>query len=123
MHHIDELNASKEEESHASVDSPPASNSPALHSKDKEQRDKEQYHVHFKKKMKAVPQMAHVPHKRKGVKLIVSTKLNKKSPTFLDDDLDLEFDLGFRKGHKDSVLMGLDSLIALDDVTNPLYYK
>ena len=105
------------------MDLPPASNSPVSHSKDKEQRDKEQYHVHFKKKMKAGPQMAHILCKRKGVKPVVSTTLNKKSPTFLDNHLDLEFDLDFEDVHKDSVLMGLNSLIALDDVVNPFDFK
>ena len=122
-YHNDERNVSKDGESRASVDSPPASNSPALHSEDKEQHDKEQYHVHFEKKMKAGPQMAHIPRKRKGVTPVVSTILNKKSPMFLDNDLDLGFDLDFGDSHKDSVLMGLDSLIVLDDIVNPFDFK
>ncbi len=68
--------------------------------------------------------MAHVPRKRKSVKATVSTTLKRKARTFLDDDLDLGFD--FRNNLKDSVLMGLDSLIAgddADDVTNPFDFK
>jgi hypothetical protein len=122
-HHNNECIASKDKESCASVDSPPASDSPTLHSEDKEQRKEEQYRVHFEKKIKADPQMTQVPCKRKGVKPVVSTTLKKKSPTFLDDNLDLGFDLDFGDGHKDSVLMGLNSLIALDDVVNPFDFK
>ena len=65
--------------------------------------------------------MAHVPCKRKSAKAIVSTTLKRKFPTFLDDDLDIEFDFG--NDPNDSVLMGLDSLIAADDVTNPFDFK
>jgi hypothetical protein len=46
--------------------------------------------------------------------------LKRKAKTFLDDDLDFGNDL------KDSVLMGLDSLIAgddADDVTNMFDFK
>ena len=65
--------------------------------------------------------MAHVPRKRKSVKSIVSTTLKKKRPTFLDDDLDIGIDFG--NDPNDSVLPGLDSLMALDDVTNPFDFK
>jgi hypothetical protein len=103
------------------VDSPPASDSPALQLEDKEQRDEEQYHVQFDKNVKVGPQMAHVPCKRKNPKSIVSTTLKKKHPTFLDDDLDIRID--FRNDPNDSVLLGLDSLMAIDDVTNPFDFK
>ena len=103
------------------MDSPPASNSPAMQLEDKVQRDKEQYHAHFEKKMKALPQTAHVPCKRKSAKSIVSTTLRKKPPTFLDDDLDIGID--FENDPNDSVLLGLDSLMATDDVTNPFDFK
>jgi hypothetical protein len=105
------------------VDSPLASNSPALHSEDKEQRDKEQYHVQFDKNMKVGPRMARVPCKRKSVKSIVSTTLKKKRPTFLDDDLDIGCDLNFGDNPKGSILWGLDSLMAIDDVTNLFDFK
>ncbi len=74
--------------------------------------------------MKAAPQMAHVPRKRKSIKTIVITTLKKKPPTFLDDNLDFGFDFG--NNPNDSVLMGLDSLKAADDaddVTNPFDFK
>ena len=103
------------------MDSPPSSNSPTLQPEDEEQRSKEQYHVHFKKKMKAAPQMAHVPRKRKSAKSIVSTTLKKKCPTFLDDDLDIGLDFG--NNPNDSVLLGLDSLMAANDVMNPFDFK
>ncbi len=102
----------------------PASNSPALQSEDKEQRNEEQYHAHFERKMKAGPQMVHVPCKRKSAKSIVSTTLNKKRPTFLDDDLDIGLDFG--NDSNDSVLLGLDSLMAAndaDDITTPFDFK
>jgi hypothetical protein len=105
------------------VDSPPASDSPASHSKDEEQRDKEQYHVQFNKNVKVGLWMAHVPCKRKCVKSIVSTTLKKKHPTFLEDDLDIGCDLNFGDDLKDSILMGLDSLMAIDDITNPFDFK
>jgi hypothetical protein len=44
-------------------------------------------------------------------------------PTFLDNDLDLRSNLDFGDNPKDSILMGLDSLMALDDVTNPFDFK
>ncbi len=56
---------------------------------------------------------------RKSVRAPVSTTLKRKPHTFLDDDLDFGYDFG--NDLKDSVLMGLDSLIAdddADDVTN-----
>ncbi len=68
--------------------------------------------------------MAHVPRKRKSVKAAVSTTLKRKSCKFLDDNLDLGLDFG--NNPNDSVLMGLDSLIApdtADDVTNPFDFK
>jgi hypothetical protein len=65
--------------------------------------------------------MAHVPGKRKSAKSIVSTTLNTKRPTFLDDDLDIGLDFG--NNPNDSVLMGLDSLIAADGITNPFDFK
>ena len=68
------------------MDSPPASDSPAPQSEDKEQRDKEQYHIQFDKNVKVGPWMAHVPYKRKSTKSIASTTLKKKRPTFLDND-------------------------------------
>ena len=71
--------------------------------------------------MKALPQTAHVPCKRKSAKSIVSTTLRKKPPTFLDDDLDIGLD--FENDPNDSVLLGLDSLMATDDVTNPFDFK
>ncbi len=100
---------------------PPASNSPTSQSEDKEQREKEQYHVQFDKNVKAVPRVAHVPHKRKSAKSIVSTTLKKKRPTFLDNGLDIGLDFG--NIPNDSVLLGLDSLMATDDVTNPFDFK
>ncbi len=106
------------------MDLPPSSNSPASQSEDKEQREEEQYHVHFEKKMKAAPQMAHVPCKRKSVKTIVSTTLKKKCPTFLDNNLNIGLDFG--NNPSDSVLLGLDSLMAADDaddVTNLFDFK
>jgi hypothetical protein len=106
------------------MDSPPSSDSPASQSEDEEQREEEQYHVHFEKKMKAAPQMAHAPRKRKRAKSIVSTTLKKKCPTFLDNDLDIGLDFG--NDPNDSVLLGLDSLMAADDaddVTNPFDFK
>ena len=120
-HHNGNHKAIKDEKSRASMDSPPARDSSALQSEDKEQRDEEQYHVHFEKKMKAGPQMAHVPCKRKSAKLIVSTTLKKKRPTFLDDNLNIGLDFG--NNSNDSVLLGLDSLMAADDVTNPFDFK
>ncbi len=54
----------------------------------------------------------------------MSTTLKRKSHTFLDNDLDLRFDFG--NNLNDSVLMGLDSLVATvdaDDVTNPFDFK
>jgi hypothetical protein len=68
--------------------------------------------------------MARVPRKRKSVKTPVSTTLKRKAPTFLDDNLDFGYDFG--NNLTDSVLMGLDSLIAgdnADDVTNPFDFK
>jgi hypothetical protein len=103
------------------MDLPPASDSPALQSEDEEQRDEEQYHIQFNKNVKVGPWMAHVPCKRKSVKSIVSTTLKKKHPTFLDNDLDIGLDFG--NDPHDSVLLGLDSLTADDDVTNPFDFK
>ena len=103
------------------MDSPPASNSPTLQSEDKEQRDKEQYYIQFDKNVKVGPWMAHVPGKRKSAKSIVSTTLKKKHPTFLDDDLDIGLDFG--NDPHDSVLLGLDSIMAEDDGTNPFDFK
>jgi hypothetical protein len=65
--------------------------------------------------------MAHVPCKRKSAKPIVSTTLKRKFPTFLDANLDIGLD--FENDPNDSILMGLDSLIAADDVTNPFDFK
>ncbi len=68
--------------------------------------------------------MARVPCKRKSIRSPVNTTLKRKARTFLDDDLDLGFDFG--NDLKDSVLMGLDSLIAgddADDVTNQFDFK
>jgi hypothetical protein len=39
----------------------------------------------------------------------------------LDDDLDIGLD--FENDPNDSVLLGLDSLMATDDVTNPFDFK
>jgi hypothetical protein len=103
------------------VDLPPASNSPASQSEYKEQRDEEQYHVQFDKNVKVGPRVAHVPCKRKSTKSIVSTTLKKKCPTLLDDNLDIGLDFG--NDPNDSVLLGLDSLMAIDDVTNPFDFK
>jgi hypothetical protein len=106
------------------MDSPPASDSLVLHSEDEEQGEEEQYHVHFDRNDKGGACMAHVPCKRKSAKATVSTTLKRKSHTFLDDNLDIGFDFG--NNPNDSVLMGLDSLIATDDaddVTNPFDFK
>ncbi len=103
------------------MDSPLASDSPASQSEDKEQRNEEQYHVQFDKNVKVGPRMAHVPRKRKSAKSIVSTTLKKKRPTFLDDDLDIRIDFG--NNPNDSVLLGLDSLMAINDGTNPFDFK
>ena len=103
------------------MDSPPASDSPVSQSEDEEQHDEEQYHIQFDKNVKVGPWMAHVPRKRKSAKSIVSTTLKKKCPTFLDDDLDIRIDFG--NNPNDSVLMGLDSLMAIDFVTNPFDFK
>jgi hypothetical protein len=106
------------------MDSPPASDSAVSRSEDEEQDKEEQYHVHFDKNVKRGSGMAHVPCKRKSVRAPVSTTLKRKARTFLDDDLDFGFDFG--NNLKDSVLMGLDSLIAgddADDVTNPFDFK
>ncbi len=103
------------------MDLPLASNSPVLHSEDKEQGKEEQYHVQFDRNVKGGARMAHVPLKRKSAKATVSTSLKRKFPTFLDDDLSIGLDFG--NDLNDSVLMGLDSLIAADDVTNPFDFK
>jgi hypothetical protein len=106
------------------MDSPPISDSAVSHSEDKKQDKEEQYHVHFDKNVKGGAQMAHVPRKRKSAKATVSTTLKRKSRTFLDDDLDLGFDFG--NNPNDTVLVGLDSLIAGDDandVTHPFDFK
>ncbi len=123
-HHNNEQEAIDDEGSRASMDSPPASDSAISHSEDEEQDKEEQYHVHFDKDIKGGAWMAHVPCKRKSVKATVSTTLKRKSRTFLDDDLDFGFNFG--NNPKDSVLMGVDSLIAsddTDDVTNPFDFK
>jgi hypothetical protein len=65
--------------------------------------------------------MARVPHKRESAKSIVITTLKKKGPTFLDVDLDIRIDFG--NNPNDSVLLGLDSLMAIDDVMNPFDFK
>ncbi len=68
--------------------------------------------------------MARVPRKRKSVQTPVSTTLKRKARTFFDDDLDFGYDFG--NNLKDSVLMGLDSLIAgdnADDATNQFDFK
>ena len=122
-HHNGKHHASKDEESRASVDSPPPSDNHALLSEDKEQHKEEQYHVHFEKKMKVGSQVAHVPRKKKSIESIVNTTLKKTCPTFLDNDLDLRSDLDLGNDSEDSVLMGLDSLMALDDVMNPFDFK
>ena len=103
------------------MDLPPASNSPTLHLEDKEQGEEEQYHVQFDRNVKGGACMAHVPCKRKSAKAIVSTTLKRKFSTFLDDDLDIGLDFG--NNPNDSVLMGLDSLIAANDVTDPFDFK
>ncbi len=123
-HHNNQQEAIDDEGSRASMDSPPASNSPVLHSEDEEQGKEEQYHVHFDRNVKGGARMAHVPCKRKSAKATVSTTLKRKSHTFLDNDLDIGLDFG--NNPNDSVLMGLDSLIAADDtddVTNPFDFK
>ncbi len=94
-----------------------------MHSEDEEQRNEEQYHVQFDKSVKVGPQMAHVSRNKKRVKSIVSTTLKKKHPTFLDDDLHIGSNLYFGNDPKDSILMGLDSLMAIDDITNPFDFK
>jgi hypothetical protein len=62
-----------------------------------------------------------VPCKRKSAKSIVSTTLKKKRPTFLDDDLDIGLDFG--NNPNDSILLGLDSIKAIDVVINPFDFK
>ncbi len=50
--------------------------------------------------------------------------LKKRCPTFLNDDLDIGLDFG--NDPNDSVLLGLDSLMAADDaddVLNPFDFK
>ena len=103
------------------MDLPPTSKSPALQLEDEEQHNEEQYHVQLDKNVKVGPQMAHVPRKRKSAKSIVSTTLKKKRPTFLDDNLNIGIDFG--NDPNDSILLGLDSLMAIDDVTNPFDFK
>ena len=66
--------------------------------------------------------MAHLPCKEKSVYLTVGTTLEKTSPTFLDNDLDL------KNNFKDSVLMGLESFMDadlkdFDDIMNPFDFK
>ena len=65
--------------------------------------------------------MAHVPLERKSAKSVVSTTLKKKRLTFLYDDLDIRIDFG--NDPNDSILLGLDFLMAIDDVTNPFDFK
>ncbi len=107
------------------MDSPPAIDSPVSHLEDEEQGEEEQYRVQFDRNVKGGARMArHVPRKRKSAKATVSTTLKRKFCTFLDDDLDIG--LNFGNNPNDSVLMGLDSLIAAnntDDVTNPFDFK
>ena len=121
MHHYNKHHASKGEESRASMDLPAPSDSHALPSEDKQQDKDKQYHVHFEKK-KVGSQVAHLPRKKKSVNSTVSTTLKKTHPTFLDNDLDPGNDF------KDSVLMGLESLMdadlkGFDDVMNPFDIK
>jgi hypothetical protein len=71
--------------------------------------------------VKVGPRVAHVPCKRKSAQSIVSTKLKKKCPTFLDNDLDIG--LNFRNNPNDSILLGLDSIKAIDVVMNPFDFK
>ena len=97
---------------------PPQATAPHCNRRTKKQRDEEQYHVQFDKNVKVGARMAHVPLKRKSAKSIVRTTLKKKRPTFLDDDLDIGLDFG--NNPNDSVLLGLDSLMAANDLTNPL---
>ncbi len=103
------------------MDSPPASDSPVSHSEDEELGKEEQYHVQFDRNVKGGACMAHVPRKRKNAKATVRTTLKRKFPTFLNNDLDIGLDFG--NDPNDSVLMGLDFLIAADDVTNPFDFK
>ena len=102
---------------------PPSNNSHTSPSEDVQEREEEQYHVQFDTNVKVGSQVAHVPRKRKSVKSIVSTTLKKMRPTFLDDDLNLRSNFDFGNDPKDSVLMRLDPLMALDDVTNPFDLK
>ena len=102
---------------------PPSNNSHTSPSEDVQEREEEQYHVQFDTNVKVGSQVAHVPRKRKSVKSIVSTTLKKMRPTFLDDNLDLGSNLDLGNNSKDSVLMGLDSLMSLDDLTNPFDFK
>ena len=121
MHRNNKQEAINDDESHASMDSPPASDSPVLHSEDKKQGDEEQYHVQLNRNVKVSACMAHVPRKRKSAKSIVSTTLKKKRPTFLDVDLDIGLDFG--NDPNDIILMRLDSLMAADDTTNLFDFK
>jgi hypothetical protein len=77
----------------------------------------------FDKNVKLGSQVAHVPCKRKSIKSIVSTTLKKTRPTFLDDNLNLRSNLDLGNDPNNSILMGLDSLMALDDVMNPFDFK
>jgi hypothetical protein len=123
-HHNDEQEADDDEGSCASMDLPSASDSAVSRSADEEQDEEEQYHVHSDKNVKRGSGMARVPCKRKSVKAPVSATLKRKARTFLDDDLDFGYDFG--NDLKDSILMGLDSLIAgddADDVTNQFDFK
>jgi hypothetical protein len=83
-HHKNEQEAINNEESHTSMDLPPASNSPVSHSEDEKQGKEEQYHVQFNRNVKGGARISHVPLKRKSAKATVSTTLKRKSRTFLD---------------------------------------
>ena len=54
-------------------------------------------------------------HRRANARVFVLGR-EKKGPTFFDDDLDIGIDFG--NDPNDNILLGLDSLMAIDDVTN-----
>jgi hypothetical protein len=123
-HHNNEQEAINNKESCASMDLPPASDSPVSHLEDKKQGKEEQYHVQFDRNVKGGARMAHVPRMRNSAKATVSATLKRTSCTFLDNNLNIGLDFG--NDPNDSVLMGLSSLIAAndaDDVTNPFDFK
>jgi hypothetical protein len=116
LHHNNACYTSNNDELRLSTNTPVPSEDPAsASSKSKKTHKDENYHLHVDKKMKAG---SHVPcksdHQQQRTKSQSSQEGKKEEmpPTFLDDDLDFT----------DTVLMGLDSMIAdldrPDGVTN-----